>query len=431
VVADRPVGDVSGLATTVYRAVAMLVARRLGALEGVRGVYARRSVAAGEVALGQSDIDLTILTAPTAGLDAEAAALETLATRFASIRWLVRKLGTCEIGTRAELEEWYRTPWFPASAFRDRGWLRLHGEPFVPPPVVPPEAARSMHLRWMLWAWETLPRFHREGNARTCANLLLDIVNVGYLHAGSLDVPATRAELLERWRREEPNHRLPDRLRPALFGSRRVHDPALCRAIYTESARRCDAIAATVAPDAGGRIEEHDLTVAVPFSFAPRRYLVAEPAAGADFERALDVMEGDPRALATSERTLRLHWAHRNPWEYFTSLAASVRRTVGPPSAAALRAAVRYHLHRIVPRRLGLSIGRRVDRSRTLGPRYAQGRLWAEHAFVAADLGELTSRYRATFGAWPWDAAFTPATYWNDVYPRLCAEIDAITAALG
>ena len=419
------------LDAALYRGVAALAARALGGAGDVRGVYTRRSLACGEVTLGRSDIDLTLMVGPAPGPAAEGAALARLAARFAALRRVVPIVGTCEIGTRAELEDWYRAPWSPASLCRDRGWLRLAGERFVPPAPASGEVGRTSHLRWLLWAWESLPRFLRAGDARTSANLLLDMVNAAYLYTGRLDAPTTRAALVARWEADGGAHaRLRGRLAPILRGRRGTPEPALCRTIYAAALRLSDELAAAVTPLIGGRVGAAELVTAVPFSFASRRYLLVDPADEAAVARALDVMANDPRALATSERALRLYWHHRNPWEYFARGAAAARASVARPPDAAMRAAVRYHLHRLVPRRLGLSIGRRNDRGATIGPRYAQVRLWAEHGVVAEDAADLTARYRTAYGVAPHATPRRRDAYFTALYPRLCAESDAIGARL-
>jgi predicted nucleotidyltransferase len=413
------------VATTLYRAIATFAAARLARMPAVEGVYTRRSLACGEVTLGRSDIDLTILITPAAGLGDEAEALRRLARRFAVLRRVITALGTCEIGTRAELDEWYRSPWFPASSFRDRGWLRLVGAPFTPPAPPLGEAEREQLLRWLFWAWETLPRFHREGNTRTCVNLLLDMVNVHDVYVGALERPATRADLLARWRPRAP--RLPAAaLAAALRGRAGREGRSLRRAVYRESLALCEALFAAVPLRLEGRIEARELRTLTPFGFAPRRYLLVDPSHETEVEEALAVMERDPSAHLTTKRALRLYWWHRNPWEYFTRGAEAVRRTLAPPPRPALLAAVRYHLHRIVPRRLGLSIGRRVDGSAAIGPRYAQGRLWLEHGIVAGDADELARRYREAYGAWPYAAPADRDTYFLERYPLLCGEIESI-----
>ena len=45
----------------VYRAIARVAGAALGSFEFVESVFVRRSVATGEVSLGRSDIDLTIV----------------------------------------------------------------------------------------------------------------------------------------------------------------------------------------------------------------------------------------------------------------------------------------------------------------------------------------------------------------------------------
>jgi predicted nucleotidyltransferase len=117
--------------TAAYRAIAGVAARTLGRLEGVIGVYARRSVATGEVAFGRSDIDLHILIAPSSSAEAEGELLANLVARYNRMRRVAPVLGHAWVSTREDLERWYIEQ--PAEWYRDRAWLRLYGEEFERP----------------------------------------------------------------------------------------------------------------------------------------------------------------------------------------------------------------------------------------------------------------------------------------------------------
>src|SRR5262249_44054293 len=150
--------------TALYRGLAWLAAERLGALGFVRGVHARRSLAAGEVVAGRSDIDLTVVIEPPRDLAHESQQLRALARTTGILRRGLPLVGPPEVATAQELEHWYRSPDFPATRERDRGWLRIWGEPFARPPGSgTPDQERLRNLPWLLWAWQELPGYFRRG----------------------------------------------------------------------------------------------------------------------------------------------------------------------------------------------------------------------------------------------------------------------------
>jgi len=183
--------------TAVYRTLARLVARSLGSLDAVVGVYARRSVAAGEVVLGRSDTDLHVIVSPPPSLEAEGELLCHLAERFRALKRLVPCLGHFDVSTREELSRWYAEQ--PSQWYRDRAWLRLYGEEFERPRAELDGGARDGLLWWYFWAALLLPGSFRAGDARTCCNLVLDLFDVYRLYTGAPDEPRSRGELAELW----------------------------------------------------------------------------------------------------------------------------------------------------------------------------------------------------------------------------------------
>ena len=224
------------IATEIYLLIARIVARQLGRLDPVLGVYTKRSVACGEVTFGKSDIDLTLLIEPLPDVHTEARFLRDLTARYAVLKRFFPCLGECEVGTRAELESWYRSQSYGWYWYRDRGWLNLYGEQFERPRVSLTEGeGRDSLLWWFFWAWERLPGFYRAGNVRTCCNLFLDMVNVYLLYLGTFHAPKRRAEVFEHWLATVPPSRERDEIRRGFQKGFRGNYRALTRWIYVES----------------------------------------------------------------------------------------------------------------------------------------------------------------------------------------------------
>jgi hypothetical protein len=423
---------VASLGTKAYGALARAAARGIGSLGFVRGVYARRSLACGEIIFGRSDIDLTVLIDRPAGLEAEVAHLLALSRRFAAVSTALPLFGPPEVATAAELADWYRSPDFPATPERDRGWLRLYGEPFAPPNAHgSPPALRRQNLPWLFWAWTSLPDFHRAGRVRTCCNLLLDMIDVLQLSAGRVHGPSRRAAVLARWSADlAPGPEIDDLAR-VLRGGRPRAPSDLLRWVYRQSLEVADALDDHAGERLEGVVPATEVVTRVPFSYRPRRYLLVDPRCTGALGDALDRMERDPEVFVTTARALRLYLVHRNPWEYFTIADPEVRAALQPPREDVLRRAVRYYLHRIVPRRLGLAIGTGADRSRTIGPQIAQARLWVEHGVVARGHADLVALWRDRYGDWPWRPANSCGEYFTREYPLVCRAMDAVAARLG
>src|SRR5262249_41519484 len=146
--------------TRLYRFFAKIAAQQLGRLESVLGVYARRSVACGEVNFGKSDIDFYILIQPSADILTEARNLRDLARRFATLKKVIPCLGQGDVSTPTELQHWYQTR--PYTWYRDRGWLWLYGQHYERPHVALTDGQqRDSLLWWFFQVWEYLPGFYR------------------------------------------------------------------------------------------------------------------------------------------------------------------------------------------------------------------------------------------------------------------------------
>ena len=242
--------------TAVYRVIAAGAARLLGRLDGVRSVYARRSVASGEVVLGRSDVDLHVIVEPFADLEQEGRALAVLARRVRLLRRLLPILGDCDVSTPAELDVWYRGR--PGNWYRDRGWRRLWGEPYERPgPPSDLGAARESIARWAVLALQKLPELVHLGLAHHATNVAADLLYARSLLRGG---PGNERRLgvLDRWRCEDPSDPRRQRLVAAYADACRRDRAGIVPLVQQLVLELADALAADlgIATGSDGRTRE-------------------------------------------------------------------------------------------------------------------------------------------------------------------------------
>lgn len=326
-----------GMETRCYRVIAHMAAKYLGRCDPVLSVYTRRSVACGEVVLGGSDIDLQILIEPLPDVYAEAQFLSKVSARYAVLKRIFPYLGECEVSTEAELESWYRSR--PYTWYRDRGWLKLYGKEYQRPLIAITDGeARDSLLWWFFWAWERLPGFYRAGNIRTCCNLFLDMVNAYGLYLGALHTPLRRSELLRYWRTLTSPSREQAELWSGFHNGFRGPYGKLLPWLYSESLRLCDALYPHAAYKLDGAGCSAELRSRPPFRFSRRTYLLLDPLHATDVSQALACTEKNPEVVVATEKTLKLYFYHRNPWEYYTVHASDRSGPFTPPYSRSVAA---------------------------------------------------------------------------------------------
>jgi predicted nucleotidyltransferase len=405
--------------TEAYRLIGRLAARRLGRLECVLGVYARRSVATGEVAFGRSDIDLHIVIRPSPSAEAEGELLADLVAAYNRLRRLVPVLGHAWVSTRDELERWYREQ--PYEWYRDRGWLRLWGEEFERPSANADIVGHEGLLWWYAWAVWSLPEVFQRGNARQCYNLLLDMFDVYRLYAGLSSVPLLRSELFELWWESGEHSRARELIARARRHGFRVERNVALGAVYRESLVVHDMLFERVACRLGGTAKG-SLESRVPPLYVRRRYELAEASDGRGVELAVEAMRQDPAVWLLNERGLKLYLAYRNPWEYPALSDANPELAISRPPEGAYRLGVQRALYRESLRTFGF-----VGQPRFSGPLYEQRRLYLASGFVARDLEELHAAYRQRDGA-ELVTDMPVGEYFTRAYPAICKIIDELRA---
>ena len=98
-----------------------------------------------------------------------------------------------------------------------------------------------------------------------------------------------------------------------------------------------------------------------------------------------------------------------------------------PPPQEALQRAVRFSLHREVPRREGFAIGQKAGHTPTIGRQYAQCQLYIEQGEIAASAEDLLQQYQQHYGVWPYKGTASRDSYFLQDYPVACKAIDDLS----
>jgi len=183
------------LSTRVYLQMARATAAVLGTHELVESVWVRRSVAAGEVSFGRSDIDLAVAIR---SVPASSRALTSLMNRYRALRIAFPLLGECLVYDSLDLRTWWSTDTYRASIDR-RAALLLRGKE-TPIPVLPVEREHAAH-RCAFWLDQYLPAAFRAGNVRNLRKFAVEMWNAYATAVGIIAEPAIRRSEAERlWR---------------------------------------------------------------------------------------------------------------------------------------------------------------------------------------------------------------------------------------
>ena len=178
----------------LYRSAARIAATVLARSPLVESVYARRSVAAGEVDFGRSDIDLGVfLRGPGTGPE-----LLSLLETFRLLRVAIPVVGECQFYDPVDLRWSFHADPYRASLDR-RSAILLQGTPVQIPsaPISPEQAA----WRFAFWFEQYLPAAIRRGNLRNLRKFVLELWNARATAAGMIAQPfLSRRETEEAWR---------------------------------------------------------------------------------------------------------------------------------------------------------------------------------------------------------------------------------------
>ena len=174
------------LSNIAYRLLARGAAAILASSGIVRTVYARRSVAAGEVCFGRSDIDLGIVIREAEPPWRENEQLLALARLYRRLKMAVPVIGECTVHDPESLRYSSRIDPYRASIDR-RAALLLHG----PPPGLPVAAvpARECARRLIFWVEKYLPAAIRQRNRRNLRKLALEMWNAWACACGLVSEP--------------------------------------------------------------------------------------------------------------------------------------------------------------------------------------------------------------------------------------------------
>jgi hypothetical protein len=187
------------LANTAYLASARGLARLIGQHRIVRSVYVRRSVAAGEVVFGKSDIDLTLVLHDPCATVEGARRLHALNRTVRGIRRMFPWLGQCEVHAAGELADWAERESFRTNLEIANGVL-VHGEP-IDLPVCPIDQRQAAY-RTAFWLEKYLPIALAGRRRDQVWKFVLEMWVTASLAVGRIAEPClTRAETLRTWQR--------------------------------------------------------------------------------------------------------------------------------------------------------------------------------------------------------------------------------------
>ena len=186
------------LSNDTYRVIARAVGSILGSFDIVRSIFIRRSVAAGEVVFGRSDIDFTILLNSPLGDPEEAGKLLALNRCYRVLRTLLPIVGESHVMTHEEMRLSYRADAYRGSLDR-RAALVVYGKPLeIPKFTVPVEDSAR---RLTFWYHKYIPIAVRKRNLRNLRKFALEMWNA-YSTATGLTVEPyiTRRETESAWK---------------------------------------------------------------------------------------------------------------------------------------------------------------------------------------------------------------------------------------
>jgi hypothetical protein len=384
-------------------------------------VYARRSVACGEVVLGRSDVDLHVIVGPFRDGAEEAGALALLVRRYRRLQRLLPILGDFDVSTPTDLIHWYRNR--PGFWYRDRGWLRLWGESFCRPEPDPADPVlRDSLVRWFLLASDRLPAMLRRSAPHHATNLAIDLLDAHDLLLGHSSTVRSRGAVLSRWYEDDPTE--PRRKRLALGYAdafRRGVDDELFVDIQTLALELGDNLAAALGLPRGAPSKNPELRARTPL--AARRYLLPDPRSRHAIASALRELRHDPDVVLTTTGHLALRLRYWQPWEWAVLAGAHEPLAALAPRETDYLWAVRCSLHREFAR--AAAFGRPI--STGFGVRLARCRLYLERGEVAALRNDLDRVYHAIYGRSPGEPAVSIDHYFSSGYPESVQEIDALS----
>ncbi|MBI1354541.1 MAG: hypothetical protein GC160_09350 [Acidobacteria bacterium] len=292
--------------TAVYRLAGRAIARALGSFDFVETVFLRHTAATGEVSLGRSDIDFTLVFSRPLTQEPEGL-LKLLRCRQA-LKAAFPLLGECETGTREELLRSYGADPYRASVER-RTALTVYG-PRLEIPAIPIRTEDA--LVWLvIWMAHYVPVAMRQRSRRNMRKFALEMWNAARTATGDVAEPyASRSRAEAAWRNSAG----------AAFPLR-----------SDDSVERLFQVCQEIAVEAHGRLCDPLETEDMPalHAGADREWALVPPGREIPPRR-----EGLGRAFSGSPEALDLFVRHVNPRMY-QQLPDSVKRLgIRPPGRA-------------------------------------------------------------------------------------------------
>ncbi|HFB98283.1 MAG TPA: hypothetical protein ENJ62_04000, partial [Bryobacterales bacterium] len=218
-----------GFGNEAYLALARAVSAGLAAHRDVRTVFVRRSLAAGEIAFGRSDIDFGLVLDSALAAPGEISRLIALNRFYRFLRLFRPFIGEGLVYTEDDFRMYYVLDPFRASIDR-RAAIRLRG-PDIPRILAPVSPAAAIR-RQIAWFEPYLTTALRRGSRRNMRKLALESWNAHAVAMGWIPEPfVTRRETEAAWRRRSGGT-LPEDLREPRRAFR-----AICKLAYTTHRR--------------------------------------------------------------------------------------------------------------------------------------------------------------------------------------------------
>jgi len=408
------------IGTLIYRLCAEIAAKRLSSYEAVLGIYARRSLASGEVVFGRSDIDFSMLIADFDQEEQEASFMQDLCHTYSGAKRLLPMLGECNVFNDFDIRAWYAVNTY--ESYADRNWIRLYGSDIDPFPAKIRE--EDLIYKFIWWVFKFLFHTYRVRNIKGCFNVLMELANCYYTYTGIFAEPkAKKGDVLKYMIASEPSCKELLMLQRAFNSVFLVPKyPPLSKWIYKECLGLCEALYDHIPKKLEGEVKYMHMSSCSPPEFLPRQYIVAKSPIGSEVEDGLEAMKRDKQVVLVTDKLLNLYLYYYNPWEYY--VLARVNGTFGlsePPVEAMLGYILRSS-NKMIPRYIGLV----SDYYNSVYNLISQCRLYLDYGFISDSELQLREAYRARYSVWPYQQNNARDPYLEHDYPILLRVIDDI-----
>lgn len=407
------------IGTNIYKFLADIISKRLSRFDAVLGIYARRSLASGEIVFGKSDIDLTILIDTFKKAKEEVAFLCDLSDAYSHIKKIFPFVGECNIFNTLDLHIFYSRNTYEWSV--DKNWLSLYGQNVDFPRITINKDDIVSTL--LMWVFNALFRNYKMGSLRPCFNALLELSNGYYTYTGVFDEPKLkREEVLDYLVEKNTECEELCLLQSAFYKGFSKKHQFLKRWVYKECLSLCDRLFESLPGKLDGQVKYPEITSYRPLDFSPVRYVIIRSSSDKRIEEGLDAMEKEPEVVLITDKILNMYLYYYNPWEFF--IIRGINGTFGlsePPESVVTRVILKQ-----VNKTWARYVGIVNQRYKMLYNLISQCRIYLDQGIISTTPKELREIYASHYGGWPFGKHKSKYSYFNDEYPILVELIDDI-----